>query len=116
MLGVAKYLGFSKAVLFGCDYLGTPAKEGHFYSDEKKFTSPSDEHLIEYRNRIKNFSSKGIELKLIFPEGVTSKDFNFDTYENYFNLKQINQKNSTFIDESYLKIMRDGSKLSQIHM
>ena len=35
MIGIAKYMGFSKAILLGCDYLGQPKVDGHFYSDEK---------------------------------------------------------------------------------
>jgi hypothetical protein len=37
MLGVAKYMGFSNAILLGCDYLGSPPVMGHFYADCKPF-------------------------------------------------------------------------------
>ena len=29
MIGIAKYMGFSKAILLGCDYLGQPKVDGH---------------------------------------------------------------------------------------
>jgi hypothetical protein len=115
MLGVAKYLGFSEAILFGCDYLGSPAMEGHFYSDRKQFTEPDDDHLIDYRAKIK-LAAKGINLIAIFPEGVTSSDFNYDSYENRYKLVKNTQENHNFIDERVLKIMRDASKMNQIGM
>ncbi|SVE15729.1 uncharacterized protein METZ01_LOCUS468583, partial [marine metagenome] len=37
MLSTAQYLGFSKAILLGCDYLGKPVIRGHFYADSKPF-------------------------------------------------------------------------------
>jgi hypothetical protein len=115
MLGVAKYLGFSKAVLFGCDYLGDPAMEGHFYNDKKQFSEADISHLSEYRAKVK-LAAKGIELTVILPEGITSPDFNYDSYERYFNLERKNQENNSFIEENYLQMMRDASKLNQIGM
>lgn len=78
MLGVAKYLGFSRAVLLGCDYLGTPAGMGHFYADSKPFSSnPDEDRLIDYRARVK-IAAEGIDVTVILPDGVTSPDFQFD--------------------------------------
>lgn len=115
MLGVAKYLGFSKAVLFGCDYLGSPAMEGHFYSDRKQFSEQNEDHLTQYRSKVK-LAAEGIEIIVILPEGVRSPVFEFASYENYFNLKKEHRENRDFIDEKHLDMMRDASKLNQIGM
>ena len=115
MLGVAKYLGFSKAVLFGCDYLGTPAMEGHFYNDRTQFLGPDESHLCDYRAKVK-LASRGIQLTVILPEGIKSPEFSYDSYENYFKLEKKIQENKSFIDRNYLDMMRDASKSDQIGM
>ena len=114
MLGVAKYLGFSKAVLIGCDYLGTPAVMGHFYADSKPFYE-NDEHLAEYRARLK-VAAEGIDVTVILPEGSTSPEFDFDSYENYFGLKKEYRENVEFVDGEHLDLLRDAHQSSQAIM
>jgi hypothetical protein len=113
MLGVAKYLGFSEAVLIGCDYLGAPPVMGHFYADKKPYYG--DDHLSEYRARIKAVA-EGIDVTVILPEGVTSPDFKFDSYENYFKLKKEYRENKDFIDFRHLEMFRDAARYNQAIM
>ena len=114
MLGVAKYMGYSKAVLLGCDYLGAPPLMGHFYADKKPFLMP-DEDFSDYRSNVK-LISEGIELLVILPEGTMSPEFNYDSYENYFGLKKEYFNNYDFIDVEYLDLMREASGSHQMNM
>ena|SRR3989338_11108347 len=112
MLGMAKYLGFSKAILLGCDYLGSPTTIGHFYSDTKPCTGP---YFPEYCSRIKA-AAEGIEVLVILPEGVSSPDFKYDSYERYFGLVKNYTENVEFIDSQYLQLMRKAAVPTQIIM
>jgi hypothetical protein len=102
MIGMAKFLGFKKAILIGCDYLGSPPVMGHFYADSKPF---SGNYMKDYCARIKAISS-GIDLLVILPKGVFSPDFPFDSYENYFGLERSYLENSEFIDLEVLAELR----------
>ena len=114
MLGVAKYMGFSKAVLIGCDYLGTPPLMGHVYADVEPFSDP-DVDLLYYRKRVK-LAADGIDVTVILPDGIISPDFDYDSYENYFKLKKCSLKNTDFISEEHIKMLRDASRVSQTIM
>lgn len=114
MLGVAKYMGFSKAIILGCDYLGSPPQMGHFYYDSEPFIGIYNK---EYCERVKALVDYlGIDVLAILPEGAQSLDFDFDTYENYFRLSRKPKKNSEFIDSYYLELMREAAKSNQILM
>ena len=114
MLATAKYLGFSKAIIMGCDYFGTPPILGHFYADYKPFEWSSVEYN-DYRARIK-LAAEGIDVIVILPEGVTSPDFKYDSYENFFGLARIYQENHEFIDAKDLKMLRIAAKSFQTIM
>ena len=114
MLGISKYMGYKKAILIGCDYLGVPPLMGHFYADRKPFSMP-DEDLSDYRSKVK-LSSKGIDVLVILPEDMSSPEFNYSSYESYFNLKKEYQNNYDFIDEDYLHLLRDAEDFNQSHM
>jgi len=116
MLGVAKYLGFSRAVLIGCDYLGTPPVMGHFYADSRPFSlKPGEDRLADYRARIK-IAAEGIDVTVILPDGVTSPDFRFDSFENYFSLEKEYKENTEFIDSRHLEMLRAAAAVSQAQM
>ena len=112
MLGVAKYLGFSKAIILGCDYLGSPKFEGHFYSDKKPSVGVDDRSYCEEIKRI----AAGTDILCIFPKGVKSIDFESASFEEYFNAPEHYQENHQFIDENYLKMMRNMVDSNQIWM
>lgn len=112
MIGVAKYLGFSKAILLGCDYLGIPKLEGHFYADPTPFIGVED---IGYREGIKKIAD-GIEILCVFPKGIQSPDFESVCFEEYFNSPEIYRENHEFIDPVYLKMMRDCVPYNQIYL
>lgn len=114
MLGVAKFLGFKKAILIGCDYLGTPPMLGHFYADYEPFEHSSEDYS-EYRARVQK-AAEGIDVCVILPEGITSPDFEFDSYENYFKIDREYKENKDFIDDSFLDMLRDAANSNQTVM
>lgn len=114
MLGVAKYVGFSEAVLIGCDYLGTPPTMGHFYADSAPFAE-THSHLAEYRSRVKRAAS-GISVRVILPEGSVSPDFEYDSYENYFGLERQYRENIELIDGKYIEMLRRAARANQAQM
>lgn len=111
MIGLAKYLGFSKAVVLGCDYLAIPPMQGHFYADYEPFTGDENDTKA-YRTRVKKMS-EGLDILLILPEGFSSTEFAFDSYENFFGIQKKYQKNYEFIDSEYLELLRSAEKLDQ---
>jgi hypothetical protein len=117
MIGMAKYLGFSKIVVMGCDYLGVPTMLGHFYSDYKPYYASEchNETYSNFRQRVK-VVGKDTEILVILPKGVSSPDFNYDSYENYFGLERKYKNNYDFIDQKYIQLLRDSSKLHQTIM
>ena len=119
MLGMAQYMGFSKAIVMGCDYLGTPIMQGHFYADGRHKPHYSSKHHEEgysnYRQRVKAVG-KDIETLVILPEGVTSPDFNYDSYENYFGLEKNYRNNFDFIDQKYIELLREAAESNQTIM
>jgi hypothetical protein len=111
MFGLAKYLGFSKAIALGCDYLSVPPMQGHFYGDYDPFTG-DEKDTREYRARVKKMT-EGLDILLILPEGFSSTEFVFDSYENFFGIQKKYQKNYEFIDSEYLELLRSAEKLDQ---
>jgi len=102
MLGAAKYFGFKKAILLGCDYLGSPPVMGHFYADYKPY---SGEYLEEYCERVRRVSD-GIDIVVVLPEGVTAPGFDYTSYESFFGLEKQYCKNFEFIDDEYIDLLR----------
>ena len=117
MLGMAQYMGFSKAIIMGCDYLGTPTMLGHFYSDDEPHYASEhhEEGYSNFRQRVKAVG-KDIETLVILPEGVTSPDFNYDSYENYFGLEKNYRNNFDFIDQKYIELLREAAESNQTIM
>ena len=113
MLSTAQYLGFSKAILLGCDYLGSPVKRGHFYADGKPFGGV--DYLPEYCERIKAVT-KDIDLLVILPNGINSPDFESKSYEEYFGLERKYSKNIDFIDNEYIELLRKAGDAWQVYM
>jgi hypothetical protein len=112
MLGLAKYLGFSKAILLGCDYLGSPTLEGHFYSDSIPFYGTDK---TQYVTRIKKVAGE-LDVVVILKKGSLCPEFESATFEEYFGVPEYYQSNTEFIDEEYLTMMRKGSQYKQIYM
>ncbi|MBE7411802.1 MAG: hypothetical protein HS129_07030 [Leptospiraceae bacterium] len=113
MIGIAKYMGFSKAILIGCDYLGLPRMESHFYSDKQPFFSKDS--INEYTNSIQ-LASNGIDIFVILTKSATSSLFSYATYEDYFRVKEKYQENTEFIDEFYIRLLRDASSKNLVYM
>ncbi len=114
MLATAKYLGFSKAIVMGCDYFGTPPMLGHFYADYEPFEwNDPDDAYKEYRAK-RVLAAKGIDVLVILPNGVSSPDFKYDSYENYFGLAKKYQENYEIIDSEYLDLFRIAEKSNQV--
>jgi hypothetical protein len=103
MIGLARYLGFTKAVVFGCDYLTTPKMQGHFYANSIPIFGSDDD---EYVNRI-NKSVGNLEILVICPNRVSSKIFPFVSFEEYFEKKEFYQTNTQIIEPEELQLLKD---------
>jgi hypothetical protein len=112
MIGVARYLGFSNAILFGCDYLCTPKMEGHFYTSTiPKFGKDN----IEYVNRIaKNVGN--LDILVICPKASSGINFQSKTFEEYFGVKEIYQTNKEIIGEKNMELFYEISDAKLIFL
>ena len=109
MIGVAKYMGFKKAILIGCDYLGSPKYEGHFYAKDIPKIGKDD---LFYSTQIKNVS-KNIEIICLFRKGVKAIDFDFSSFEDFYNTPEYYKENFEIIDKDYLQMMKRLYKYEQ---
>ena len=115
MLGVAKYLGFSKVVLLGCDYLGYPCLEGHFYSYDKNIIKGA--YKTQYVNNIKQVvDNLEIDLLTIFPTGVKSKVFNSISFLDYFGIEEKYQEQPQIVNDDYLDLLKIASPKRQVFL
>ena len=112
MIGFAKYMGFSKAVLLGCDYLGSPKFEGHFYSDSIPFYGDDDPEYVE---RIKKISGE-LDILVILPKGSACSAFKSSTFEEHFGAAEVYQSNIDIVDKEYLSMMRKAALNNQIYL
>ena len=119
MIGISKYLGFKKIILIGCDYLGTPKLEGHFYSNaDPLIGKPIYDSYIQ---RIKKLT-EGLEVITIFPKGISSNDFKSFTYNDFFQKKNYENKNTTIkknhelISNSDMSLLKKANKNFQIYI
>ena len=114
MIGLAKYMGFKEAILIGCDYLGIPKLEGHFYSNKDPFIGKNVDNT--YHSRI-NKISEGIKIKLILPSHIEGNNFNKLEDLSNFNIieSKIPSKNSELITPDDLnKLYIAGEKNKNI--
>ena len=114
MIGISKYLGFKKIILIGCDYLGVPKLDGHFYSNNDPFVGdPIDDAYIQ---RIKKITTD-MQVITIFPKGISSNEFKSFTYDEFFeknyDKKTQIKKNYEIISSEDLNLLKEASK-SQI--
>lgn len=116
MLGTAKYLGFSKVVLLGCDYLGSPLNHGHFYTNEVPLEDKVfHDYNAKYAKRFKKIADNlALDVLTIFPEGVSSPDFKSKTFSEYFAVDEKYHNQSQIIDSKYWKLMQTASSKRQI--
>jgi len=112
-LNLAKYLGFTKTILVGCDYLASPAMVGHFYSNnDPKFVETKLEDYI--KGIIK--SAEGIKVTLLVPEKCHSTDFDCITYKELFGHTEKLKKNYEIIGNDNLENLRFLNKKQQIFL
>jgi len=112
MIGVAKYLGFAKAIVLGCDYLGTPKLEGHFYSDSvPRFGEDAPDYALSVKP-----VTDGIEILTIFPKSITCPLFPSASFEDYFGSKEKYQENREIIDEDYMRLLREAAAEDILYM
>ena len=100
-IGLAIYMGFSKAYLVGCDYLITPQIDGHFYS---KIYSISDRNNLVFPE-LQKLKEK-IELIVVTPENMESKYFNFITYKNLTGHTNSFRENVDIVDTKLYKYFK----------
>jgi hypothetical protein len=103
MIGLARYLGFSKALLLGCDYMCNPKMEGHFYANKVPVFGKED---LESQKRIRK-SVGDLDVLVICSKDVSSREFPSVTFEEYFKALEVYQTNKEIIDEDDLKLMQD---------
>lgn len=112
MIGVAKYLGFKKVILLGCDYLGEPKLEGHFYAYRKPAIGKTDMAFCE---RIKEISV-GLEVTFVSLKGIKSPVFDSVPFCDYFGGQENYLENTDIIDEKYLRLLRHGADKKQVYI
>lgn len=112
MIGAAKYFGFSKAIILGCDYLGSPKLEGHFYGESAPYVGVDDPG---YASRISELVGD-LEVLVVFPQGYKSFFFKSASYGEYFGSVEKYQSNDELIDPEHIAMMRRASKTKQIHL
>jgi len=116
-IGVSKYLGFKKIILIGCDYLGKPKFQGHFYSNDDPFVG--EPVYPDYIKRIKKLT-KNMEIIVIFPKGISSNEFKSFTYDEFFKKKKYKnkkikiKKNYEIINKSDLNLLKKAGKRLQL--
>jgi hypothetical protein len=120
MIGIAKYLGFKKIILIGCDYLGVPKLDGHFYSHSDPWIGKKID--ISYLERIKKLS-KNMEVVTIFPKGISSNEFKSFTYDEFFrkdnnikNKKIQIKKNYEIISDNDINLLEKAAKYFQLYI
>jgi hypothetical protein len=102
MIGLARYLGFSKAIIFGCDYLCTPKMEGHFYTHKIPTFGKDDP---EYVQRIQK-SIGDLDILIVTPKGVSSDFFPTVSFEEYYGTSEVYQSNKEIIEKEDLDLMQ----------
>lgn len=112
MLGLAKYLGFSKVILLGCDYLGSPKLEGHFYGDSLPVYGPDDPDYVSRIERV----AHGLDILVILKEGSSCKSFKSATFKECFGASECYQSNAEIINQELLVLMRDAKAHNQLYM
>ena len=116
-IGISKYLGFKKIILVGCDYLGKPKLDGHFYSNDDPFVG--EPVYPDYIKRIKELT-KNMEVIVIFPKGISSNEFKSFTYDEFFEKKKYKnkkiriKKNYEIINKSDLNLLKKAGKRLQL--
>ena len=114
MLGVAKYLGFSKLVLLGCDYLGSPCIEGHFYSKDEPYAG---EYKVDYVKRIQQLAHKlDLDILTIFPEGINCRVFKSQSFSDYFKIDEQYHNQSQIIDDEYIPLLEKADIKRQLSL
>jgi hypothetical protein len=110
-------LGFKKIILIGCDYLGKPKLEGHFYSNDDPFIGKPV--YPDYIKRIKKLT-KNMEVITIFPMKINSNEFKSFTYDEFFEKKKYKnkkikiKKNYEIINKSDLNLLKKAGKRLQL--
>jgi len=106
MIGIAKYMGFTEAIVLGCDYLCTPALIGHFYSNNPP--ASGDDHL-EFRKRIEKVA-EGIKLFVVTSGDSKVLNFPSISYTELTKRKEQYQENYEIIDPSYMDYVKAAAR------
>lgn len=109
MIGIAKYMGFTKIILIGMDYLYDQPVLGHFYErkfntfidvNEKSFADKRKKDIIFFEDLKKN-----IDLLLLAPEGRSSGFIKTESYAKFFSTKEENFTNYDLVDLENLNLL-----------
>jgi len=112
MIGVAKYLGFKKVILLGCDYLGEPKLEGHFYAYRKPAVGETDLQFCEKAKKV----ADGLEVVFVSLKGIKSPVFESVSFDEYFGGQESYLENTDIVDEKHLCLLRRGAEKRQVYL
>ena len=112
MIGLARYMGFSKALLFGCDYLCVPKLEGHFYAYAPPRVGLEDE---AYAQRILKCVGD-MEVVAVCPKGIGSRYFASVNFEEQFGAPEVYQTNEEIIEPADLELLLDAQRANLIFL
>ena len=105
MIGMARYMGFSKAIILGCDYLCSPKMEGHFYA---KSVPVFGKDNMEYAQRIQK-SVGELDVLVICPKGSSALLLPSATFEEYFSVPELYQANTEIIEKDDMELIQAGA-------
>ena len=99
-IGLAYYLGFSKVILLGCDYLFENPENGHFfeYGEPRNFIYKEKKEILDFYENAKKY----LEILILVPTGRSSSVFNYDKISNYTNREDEYKENSEICNEEDL--------------
>ena len=108
-IGLAISMGFRKAILVGCDYIFTPAFNGHFYASGPGKRGYKEKNIYE---TLFNAVEGVIELSVITDIGV-SKWLPSQTYKELTGKSLKYHENNEIVKKEYLDILRRAVELKQ---
>jgi hypothetical protein len=108
-IGLAMNLGFTKAILVGCDYTFSPIQAGHFYARGPAIATNEVDNLYE---RLFAEAAPSIELSVVTTTGETSW-LPHQSYESLTGRALRYRENTEIVRLSYLRRLEEAVRLKQ---
>jgi hypothetical protein len=103
MIGMAIYMGFSKALLIGCDYTHSPQRILHYYEKGKGKKHFSDDYNLEYFALAKEL----IDLVTITNNNSVSKTIKYVSYSDYTGVAESVSENYDLVEPAILAVLNE---------